>query len=65
MFKVGDKVKIKLDKVLDKYKKYNGVYRITEKKQDFDGKYIYKVVDIPDWATDEMLEKVEDEKSNN
>lgn len=32
-FEVGDKVKIKLDKVADEYKKYDGVYTIISKKK--------------------------------
>ncbi len=60
MFNVGDKVKIKLDYVLDKYKIYTGIYEIEKIRIDNNGVKIYKLKGVPAWGTEEMLEK-EDE----
>lgn len=60
MLKVGDKVKIKKDKVLEKYKKYNGIYTITQIRKFNDNLVGYKIKGIPDWALEEHLEKVDD-----
>ena len=57
MFNVGDKVKIKLDYVLDKYKKYTEIYEIEEIRIDSDGNKLYKLKNVPDWGTEEMLDK--------
>lgn len=58
-FEVGDKVKIKLDKVLDEYKEYIGIYKIISKRKDCYGEWIYKLDGVPAYGTDEYLEKVE------
>lgn len=60
MLKVGDKVKIKKDTVLEKYKKYNGIYKITQIKKFNDGLVGYKIKGIPDLALEKNLEKVDD-----
>lgn len=58
-FEVGDKVKIKLDKVADEYKKYDGVYTIISRKICYRGWY-YELDGVSAYAFDEHLEKVED-----
>lgn len=63
-YKIGDKVKIKTDKVLEKYKKYDKVYSIVEVRETSDGTYIYKLNRVPNWGAEEMIELVEDYISN-
>ena len=58
-FEVGDKVKIKLDKVADEYKKYDGVYTIISKIKDSNGEWFYKLDGVPAYGADNHLEKVE------
>lgn len=57
-FKVGDKVKIKLEKVLETYKKYDGVYTIIQVIETSVGS-IYKLKGVPRYGTDKLIEKVE------
>lgn len=61
MFNIGDKVKIKIDNVLDKYKEYTDIYEIEEIRVDNNDVKIYKLTGVPDWGTEDMLEKVGDE----
>jgi hypothetical protein len=60
MLKIGDKVKIKLDKVLDEYKKYDKVYEIVDIRIDNDDVVLYKLDDVLDWGTEDMIEKIDD-----
>lgn len=61
MFKVGDKVKIKLDKVIDEFKSYTDVYKVIGvKRMPPDGKLYYKLDGVPAYGTDETIEKAED-----
>lgn len=61
IFKVGDKVKIKLDKVIDEFKKYDGVYAIIGAEQfGYNDKFYYKLDGVPAYGTDDTIEKVED-----
>lgn len=61
IFKVGDKVKIKLDKVIDEFKKYDGVYAIIGVEQFGDNdKFYYKLDGVPGYGTDDTIEKMED-----
>jgi hypothetical protein len=60
MLKIGDKVKIKLDKVLDEYKKYDKVYEIVDIRIDNDDVVLYKLDGVPDWGTEDMIEKIDD-----
>lgn len=59
-FEVGDKVKIKLDKVIDEFKNYDGIYTIISKKQICYRGWCYELDGVPAYAFDEHLEKVED-----
>ena len=59
-FEVGDKVKIKLDKVIDEYKEYDDVYTIISKMKDSNGEWLYKLDGVPAYGADKHLEKVED-----
>lgn len=56
MFEVGDRVKVILDGWKDDYP---GIYTIKEKKQLGDGKNLYKVGFLPDYALGSMIELVE------
>jgi hypothetical protein len=57
MLKIKDNVKIKLDKVLNKYKKYDKVYEIVDIKTTHDGTKLYKLKNVPNYGTEDMLEK--------
>lgn len=57
MYKIGDIVKINLDKVLDKYKKYNKEYEIIKIIETCEGKKLYKLKNVPNYGTEEMLIK--------
>lgn len=59
MFKKGDKVKIRLDLVLGKYKKYTGVYKIEKVITVKNQKQLYKLKEVPDYGTEELLELAE------
>jgi hypothetical protein len=60
VLKIGNKVKIKLDKVLDEYKKYDKVYEIVDIRIDNDDVVLYKLDGVHDWGTEDMIEKIED-----
>ena len=61
MFKVGDKVKLKLDKVIDEFKKYDRVYVIMGVEQFMgNDKFYYKLDGVPAYGTDDTIEKVGD-----
>lgn len=60
MLKIGDKVKIKLDKVLDEYKKYDKVYEIVDIRIDNDDVVLYKLDGVLDWGAEDMIEKIDD-----
>lgn len=58
VFKVGDKVKIKLDKVIDEFKKYDGVYAIIGVEQFGDNdKFYYKLDGVSAYGDDDTIEK--------
>ena len=57
-FNIGDKVKIKSALVNDKYKKYKGIYSIKEIRLTNENIFIYKLTGVPNWGTEEMLERV-------
>lgn len=54
-YKIGDKVQIVKDKVLEKYQKYNGIYEIKEIRKTYEGIYIYKLKGVPNWGTEDMI----------
>jgi hypothetical protein len=60
VLKIGNKVKIKLDKVLDEYKKYDKVYEIVDIRIDNDDVVLYKLDGVHDWGKEDMIEKIED-----
>ncbi len=61
-YKIGDKVKIKLDKVSEYHKKYNKPYKIEKIRKTYKDIYIYKLKGIPDWGTEEMIELVDEDE---
>lgn len=63
-YNIGDKVQINLEKVDDKHKKYKGIYEIVDIRKTFENIYIYKLKNVPNWGTEEMLIPIEMEKSN-
>lgn len=61
MFKIGDKVKIRLDKASDEFKSYTGVYKVIDvKRMQPYGEFYYELYGVPAYGTDETIEKVED-----
>lgn len=60
MLKIGDKVKLKLDKVIDEFKKYDGIYKIVAVKKLIYGKCYYELDGVPAYGTDDTIEKEED-----
>lgn len=59
LFKIGDNVKVKLDKVIDEFKHYTGVYKIIDVKQLPNGKFYYELNGVSVYGTDDTIEKVE------
>lgn len=46
MFKIGDKVKIRLDKASDEFKSYTGVYKVIDVKRMLsNGEFYYEIVE--------------------
>ena len=54
-YRTGELVQIRIEKVNEAFKKYNGIYKIQDVRKTFDGNYIYKLKGVPNWGTEDMI----------
>ncbi len=54
-YQIGDSVQIITEKVDNKHKQYNGIYKIKEIKTTFAGICLYKLKGVPNWGTEDMI----------